>query len=149
MAEENWKMATRKWVEDSPVACARLFQAGSSVDLELPHSHIMEEFTGDEASQNNQIFPEETSPVVPQHEAAAVPVPSYAPDSHVPTAAVRWLKISSHLLSYLIILKRSLEYRIDVKELNNLLFTANHALFLLRCLSGTTGDRQRMANWYL
>lgn len=68
---------------------ARLFQASHSVDLELPHLYIMEEFTGDEASQNNQIFPAETSASAQQDPAVAVPVPSYAPDSHVPTAEVR------------------------------------------------------------
>lgn len=80
---------------------ARLFHASRSVDLALPLLHIMEEFTGDEASKNNQIFPEDNSSSVSQ-DAAPVAVPSYAPDSHVPTADVRTRQIIYFMLNYTI-----------------------------------------------
>lgn len=79
----------------------RLFHASRSVDLALPHLHIMEEFTGDEASKNNQIFPEDNSASV-SHDAAPVAVPSYAPDSHVPTADVRTWQMIRLMLNYTI-----------------------------------------------
>ena len=51
----------------------------------------MEEFTGEEASSNNQIFPEEPAQPAQVEPVASASIPSYAPDSHVPTADVRAL----------------------------------------------------------
>lgn len=68
----------------------------------------MEEFTGDEASQNNQIFPVE--PVQPEHVEAApsypeasgeVAVSSYEPVSHVPAPEVRNLLCDSQQRPFL------------------------------------------------
>jgi sorting nexin-1/2 len=46
----------------------------------------MEEFTGDEASTNNQIFPEQSAQPVEVEPIASSSIPSYSPDSHIPTA---------------------------------------------------------------
>lgn len=45
----------------------------------------MEEFTGDEASKSNQIFPEEPVATTSVEQVVAAPIPSYSPDSHVPS----------------------------------------------------------------
>ena len=60
----------------------------------------MEEFTGDEASQSNQIFPVETTPHTAVEAVAAPSNPSYAPDSHVPGSEVR-IHVANGLIEHI------------------------------------------------
>lgn len=83
------RRVTKKYCNyNSPSEFSKRFCLPKTVCL-LDHTYNMEEFTGDEASQSNQIFVDEATSSNTASAGAAPSIPSYAPDSHVPGSEVR------------------------------------------------------------